>query len=73
VGRPAVATEVAGFRTLGPPVACVAREGFTARVEQALRHGAPAGTARLEELGWEERCRRFEAVLAGIGARASAS
>ena len=73
VGRPTVATEVAGFRTLGPPVASVAREAFTARVEQALRDGVPGGVAPLEEMSWEERCRQFEAVLAGVGTRISAT
>jgi teichuronic acid biosynthesis glycosyltransferase TuaH len=72
VGRPTVATEVAGFRALDPPVVSVPRAAFTARVEQALRASVPAGApsaaaapAQLDELRWEERCRRFEAVLAG--------
>ena len=63
VGRPTVATEVAGFRELGPPIASVPRTSFAARVERALRTGAPAGPGRLDEMRWEERCSRFEAVL----------
>ena len=64
VGRPTVATTVAGFRTLDPPVASVPREEFTARVEQTLQVGGIAASAPPDELSWEDRCRRFEAVLA---------
>jgi teichuronic acid biosynthesis glycosyltransferase TuaH len=67
VGRPTVATEVAGFRALGPPIASVPRPAFTARVGQALRAGKPvvaATPARLEGLRWAGRCRQFEGVLA---------
>jgi teichuronic acid biosynthesis glycosyltransferase TuaH len=64
VRRPTVATEVAGFRALGPPVASVAREAFTARVAQALLAEVPAGMPQLGEASWEDRCDRFEAVLA---------
>jgi glycosyltransferase involved in cell wall biosynthesis len=63
IGRPTVATAVAGFRALGPPISCVAREDFPTRVEQTLRAGMTAATARLDEMSWEDRCRRFEAVL----------
>jgi teichuronic acid biosynthesis glycosyltransferase TuaH len=64
VGRPTVATTVAGFRDLGPPVASVPREEFTARVEQTLEAGGIAASAPPDDLSWEDRCRRFEAVLA---------
>jgi teichuronic acid biosynthesis glycosyltransferase TuaH len=65
VGRPTVATQVAGFRDLGPPIVSVAREAFVARVEQALQTRAPVGTVQvqLDGLAWEDRCLRFEAVL----------
>jgi teichuronic acid biosynthesis glycosyltransferase TuaH len=63
VGRPTVATTVAGFRALGPPVASVPREEFTARVEQALAGGATSA-APPDDLSWDDRCQRFEAVLA---------
>lgn len=63
VGRPTVATTVAGFRTLGPPVASVPREEFTARVEQALEVGGIAAAAPPDDLSWDDRCQRFEAVL----------
>jgi glycosyltransferase involved in cell wall biosynthesis len=64
VGRPTVATTVAGFRTLGPPVASVPREEFTALVEQALEAGGTTATAPPGDVSWDDRCRRFEAVLA---------
>jgi teichuronic acid biosynthesis glycosyltransferase TuaH len=67
VGRPTVATEVAGFRGLGPPIASVPRSAFTARVGQALHAGTPRFAAtppRVEEIRWEGRCRQFEEVLA---------
>jgi glycosyltransferase involved in cell wall biosynthesis len=63
VGRPTVATTVAGFRTLDPPVASVPRAEFTDRVEEALEAGMIAATAPPDDLSWENRCRRFEAVL----------
>ncbi len=68
VGRPTVATTVAGFRTLGPPVTSVPPERFTARVEQALASdGTTAAAPPPDELSWDDRCRRFEAVLVTTG------
>jgi hypothetical protein len=64
VGRPTVATTVAGFRTLGPPVTSVPREEFTALVEQAVEASGTTATAPPGDLSWDDRCRRFEAVLA---------
>jgi glycosyltransferase involved in cell wall biosynthesis len=64
VGRPTVATPVAGFRTLSSPVASVPREEFTARVEQALEASRIAAAFPADDLSWDDRCRRFEAVLA---------
>jgi teichuronic acid biosynthesis glycosyltransferase TuaH len=69
VGRPTVATTVAGFRALGPPVASVPREEFTARVEQTLEAGGTAVAAPPGDLSWDDRCRRFEAVLASTRGR----
>ena len=43
VGRPTVATPVAGFRELGPPVVVAGRETFVAAVEAALASASPPG------------------------------
>ena len=43
VGRPTVATPVAGFRQLGPPVVVADREGFVAAVGAALASAPPPG------------------------------
>jgi teichuronic acid biosynthesis glycosyltransferase TuaH len=66
--RPTVATDVAGFRGLGPPVAAVAREAFPTRVAQALRTELPSAAGRLHDLTWEDRCQRFERVLSALPA-----
>jgi hypothetical protein len=71
VGRPTVATMVAGFRSLGPPMVSVDREGFVSRVEQTLEGRGAAATPPLGDLSWEDRCRRFETVLAKTRDRAS--
>ncbi len=43
VGRPTVATPVAGFRQLGPPVVVADRAGFAAAVTTALASASPPG------------------------------
>jgi teichuronic acid biosynthesis glycosyltransferase TuaH len=68
VARPTVATNVAGFRALGPPIAAVAPEAFPTRVAQALRTGMPPAAAPPDDLSWEDRCDRFEAVLSSLTA-----
>ena len=42
--RPTVATPVAGFRQLGPPVRTAEGDGFVAAVSAALAEGLPAGS-----------------------------
>ena len=67
VGRPTVATPVAGFRQLGPPVVCAPAESFVAEVGRALAappapgHDAPGAAPELA--GWADRAREFAAQL----------
>jgi glycosyltransferase involved in cell wall biosynthesis len=62
VGRPTVATQVAGFRDLGAPVVAADRNGFVAAVEAALT--TPTPTRPRPVPTWDERARDFAAVLA---------
>lgn len=62
VGRPVVATPVAGFRDLGPPVIVADRSSFPAAVAAALARRAPV----LEPppgIDWDDRFVEFERVL----------
>jgi glycosyltransferase involved in cell wall biosynthesis len=62
VGRPTVATPVAGFRDAGPPVAVAPAEGFAAAVDAALVTDAPARPVAVPT--WAERADAFAAELA---------
>ncbi len=68
-GRPTVATPVAGFRGLGPPVVVAPRASFVAAVDSALAAGmpstgsAPAGPAVPT---WRERAEALDAVMARV-------
>jgi teichuronic acid biosynthesis glycosyltransferase TuaH len=69
VGRPTVATPVAGFRGLGDPVITAPRDHFAAAVEAALAPGGhPASPAAVPS--WDERSAAFEAVLRRVAADA---
>jgi glycosyltransferase involved in cell wall biosynthesis len=66
VGRPVVATPVAGFRDLGPPVEVVGRDGFVATVEAVLvRSPLPPGPGELTGVPttWAGQAAAFLAVL----------
>jgi glycosyltransferase involved in cell wall biosynthesis len=64
-GRPTVATPVAGFRDLGPPVVVVQRDGFVDAVRSALASPGADGPAQTPP-SWDERAREFERVLIGL-------
>ena len=66
VGRPTVATDVAGFRDLGPPVVSVPQNAFIAAVDRSLHAPLPAEEPPPRGLSWEDRCSKFEAVLKAI-------
>ena len=64
VGRPTVATPVAGFRGLGPPVVVAGRESFVATVRAALDGrdaGAPGPSPEVPS--WDERAQEFAGIL----------
>ncbi len=66
VGRPTVATPVAGFRELGPPVRTAARADFAAAVAAAVAEGPPppGGAAPADPLPtWRDRAREAAAVV----------
>jgi glycosyltransferase involved in cell wall biosynthesis len=66
VGRPVVATPVAGFRELGDSLEVAGREGFVTAVRRALAGGV--GAAQAAEIpSWDERAAAFAAVLARAG------
>ena len=75
VGRPVVATPVAGFRDLGPPVVVADPDAFVAAVEEVLdRHQLPPGPGALigEPTTWAAQAAAFLAVLdSAIAARDS--
>ena len=62
VGTPTVATPVAGFRDLGPPVRVASPQGFSAAIRDALDDPKrPASPADLWT--WADAAREFRAVL----------
>ena len=66
VGRPVVATPVAGFRDLGRPVEVAEPDGFVAAVESVLdRMPVPPGPGELvgEPTTWAAQAAAFLAVL----------
>jgi GT2 family glycosyltransferase/glycosyltransferase involved in cell wall biosynthesis len=65
VGRPVVATPVAGFRGLGPPVHTAEPERFVAAVAGLLERPAPVMAGPVPS--WAERARRFAAALPPVG------
>lgn len=68
-GRPTVATPVAGFRGLRPPVVIAPRETFVEATGSALAEGAPPpGTAGEGALvpTWRERAEAMDAVMARV-------
>jgi teichuronic acid biosynthesis glycosyltransferase TuaH len=60
VGTPTVATPVAGFRSLGSPIACVPPESFADAVALALQEGQRHPTAVAT---WSDRAAAFEHIL----------
>ena len=68
-GRPTVATPVAGFRGLGPPVVVAPRASFVAAVDSALAAGMPATgspPAGPAVPTWRERAEALDAVMARV-------
>ena len=64
VGRPVVATEVAGFRELGEPVRAVPPDRFVAEVAGRIAHRLPSVPADPPPaIDWADRVLEFEAVL----------
>lgn len=61
VGRPTVATPVAGFRDLGPPVLVADRDGFSALVAKQV--GERMASRPQRTASWSERSREFQDVL----------
>jgi teichuronic acid biosynthesis glycosyltransferase TuaH len=62
VGKPTVATPVAGFRGLGGGISVAGRERFVAEVERTLEHEKPVA-AMTEVPTWEMRVDAFGAIL----------
>jgi teichuronic acid biosynthesis glycosyltransferase TuaH len=73
VGRPVVATEVAGFRDLGAPVHAVPHDRFAAEVAVSLQSPAPAGDGALPAIDWDDRVDAFEEALARAATRAAST
>jgi glycosyltransferase involved in cell wall biosynthesis len=67
-GRPTVATPVAGFRELGPPVVIADRSRFVAATERALESAPPAGLpVEFDETpvpSWQQRAQAMLTVMA---------
>jgi GT2 family glycosyltransferase/glycosyltransferase involved in cell wall biosynthesis len=61
VGRPTVATPVAGFRGLPEPVRVAAREDFVATVARALTDPTAAAATSLPS--WRDRAEQFDQAL----------
>jgi glycosyltransferase involved in cell wall biosynthesis len=66
IGTPTVATPVAGFREHSRVLNVVEPSGFADRLAEVLA-GRIAPRERSTPVGWEERSRAFEAVLASAG------
>jgi glycosyltransferase involved in cell wall biosynthesis len=66
-GRPTVATPVAGFRELGPPIVVADRSRFVEATSAALMAATPPGTPRTPEGAsiptWHDRARAMAAVM----------
>jgi glycosyltransferase involved in cell wall biosynthesis len=69
-GRPTVATPVAGFRQLGPPVVVAERRDFVGRVEAALADAGPDGltaaSADPPVTSWHTRAEAILSVMDGV-------
>lgn len=63
VGRPTVATKVAGFRGLPHPITTASRSTFAGAVVDALRFEGTVSGPVVPPASWEERSRDFERVL----------
>ncbi|MBV8463843.1 MAG: glycosyltransferase, partial [Acidimicrobiales bacterium] len=73
VGRPTVATPVAGFRDLPPPVRTAEPAQFGQALAAALAEGPPPGTSRPPARAvptWHDRARMVGAVLDRVRAGA---
>lgn len=68
VGRPTVATEVAGFRGRPAPVRAVPREQFVAAVVAALAEGGPAAPQPVPT--WRDRTEELLVLLDAVRTRA---
>ena len=71
-GRPTVATPVAGFRELGPPVVVADADRFVDAVSDALA-ADPAGDPPPEVASWGERADALAAVMRRVRAGGGAS
>ncbi len=70
-GRPTVATPVAGFRDLGPPVVVAASESFVDEVRRAVDAAASVATSGAGPVAndvptWRDRATAFSAVMARV-------
>lgn len=71
VGCPTVATPVAGFVDVGPPVTTVSRSGFVEAVKESLE--MPRALVRREVPTWAERAAAFQRALVDAGCREASS
>jgi teichuronic acid biosynthesis glycosyltransferase TuaH len=74
VGRPTVATPVAGFRGLGPPVRTADVEEFVSAVSRARSEGPPAGTVgppAVSVPSWQDRAQAVAPVVQRVQEGAS--
>jgi teichuronic acid biosynthesis glycosyltransferase TuaH len=69
-GRPTVATPVAGFRELGPPIVVADRGRFVEATSAALATASPPGTPAVSESAtiptWHDRAEAMATVMARV-------
>ncbi len=65
VGKPVVATPVAGFRDLGPPIVVADRQRFVDALARVLAEQTPIA-APPAGIDWDDRAAAFDAVLAAV-------
>jgi glycosyltransferase involved in cell wall biosynthesis len=69
-GRPTISTPVAGFRTLGPPIAVADRDHFVAAVSRALADGPAHDPVTVDVASWRDRTVALAEVMDRVRQRA---